>query len=197
MNNTANIGRIIAFYWEMCYYEAFDQHSFPRCLMLLFLASLLGIPVDLGRNFGSNSYSPKGEELSGDPEMPPTFISGFWGFLNPIRNAFLATFIWREYSLLKVWRSSGIEYRLAFVGGDRRWMAMPAKLSATYIAVKHGRESCKFATIGVDGEEIAFKVLVRGSKGHILRVALNDLRANVPGARNVDEMTIENFITFV
>ena len=29
-DNTANIGRIIAFYWEMCYYRVSDQHTFPQ-----------------------------------------------------------------------------------------------------------------------------------------------------------------------
>ncbi len=137
--------------------------------MSLFVARLLGIPVPyatlFGRSFPEGEF---GQVLDGDLDMPPTSVDGVWSFLNPVRNAVLATFVWKEWSLIDVGFVTKSGVYLAF-GDDN---VMPKPVITRFIAVKHGREACRFAVLNKHGIALDINVLFRGSKAEVAISAL-------------------------
>ncbi len=124
----------------------------------LFIARLFNIPVAFETLFGRPLPEGEfGQMLDGDSSMPSTFIEGRWVFLNPIRNAVLATFVWREYSLLDLGHLPRGGVYLMFGNGN----VMPSLIHTRFIAVKHGREACRFAVVDRNGLEVPFTVLGR------------------------------------
>lgn len=130
----------------------------------LFILALLGIPVPFKRIFGRDL--PEGEfgrMLEGDPEMPPTFVSGFWSFLNPIRNAILSMFWWRTWSVLDIGVIPMGPIYLMYGDGA----VLPKQIRTQFIAVRHGFEACRFIIASSQGLEIAFSVVARGTREDI------------------------------
>lgn len=195
----AKTGHSIDFQGFSCYYGVFEFSILPfhGTVMLSSLRTVFNFPVTFAYLFPRQA-EPVGQRLIGDHEMPATRIPTWPSFANAIRNAVLATFVWRTYSLLKVRRfDPSVPYHLAF-GSEGAWMVMPRVLTATYIAVKHGHEDCGFATIGVVGNDISYTVLARGDRGAILQACLADLRRSVSkGAHRLAIEQAHDFVTFV
>lgn len=137
--------------------------------MSLFVRRLLGIPVPYATLFGRSLPEGEfGQVLDGNLDMPPTSVDGVWSFLNPVRNAVLATFVWKEWSLIDVGFVTKSGVYLAF-GDDN---VMPKPIITRFIAVKHGREACRFAVLNKHGIALDINVLFRGSKAEVAIAAL-------------------------
>lgn len=138
--------------------------------MFLIFARLFGVPVSARAVFGADLPEGEfGQVLEGDPSVPPTTIPTWPAWANAIRNAILAAFVWREYSVLKLdglCPSEGVY----LVYGTK---AMPYQIQSRYIAVRHGREACRFAICDATGVEVPFTVVGRGGETAILK-ALDD-----------------------
>jgi hypothetical protein len=137
--------------------------------MTLFLSRLLGISVSYSSLFGS--ALPKGEfgqVLEGDPSMPPTFVGGFWSFLNPLRNAMLTTFWWKEHSIIDLVSVPKQGVYLMYGDGN----VMPIPIFTRFIAVKHGREACRFAVVDARGNNVSFKAFGRHDRDGVCQAVL-------------------------
>ncbi len=134
--------------------------------MFLIFSRLLGVPVPARMVFGVEL--PEGEfgkMLEGDPSMPPTTIPTWPAWANAFRNAFLAAFVWREYSALDLGNlcPPGGVY---LVFGDGK--VLPNQNFTRFIMVKHGREACRFIAVDAMGHEITFNVVGRGDEPRVL-----------------------------
>ena len=170
-------------------------------LIPLFVLALLGIPVPYKRIFGSEL--PEGEfgkMLEGDSEMPPTFISGRWAFLNPIRNAILAMFWWRTYSVLDTFGPNSGGAYMMYADGN----VMPRKIYTRFVIVKHGREACRFIIVDARGLRVGYEVVGRGSKAQAKLAMHTPLQYDCSrgdgreaAARRIKALGREHFGTFV
>lgn len=155
----------------------------------LFVYRVIPIPVPFqvafpDRNFADESMY--GKTLVGDETMPPTAIASWPAFANAIRNAVLAVFWWKTYSVLDMgaWPSKDGAF-LVFGAGH----VILRKITTRFVAVKHGREACLFAIVNHRGERVRFRVIARGTRRQAIEAARCALRTH-------DELDPRTFCTF-
>lgn len=106
------------------------------------------------------------QALRGDPLMPVTAKPGWPALANMIRNAYLAKFVWKEFSVIDL-GAIPQEARRVMFGEDQ---VMPGSVLTRFIAVKHGHEGCRFAVINAEGHTVPFDIIARGAKEEITQL---------------------------
>lgn len=170
-------------------------------LIPLFILSLLGIPVPYERIFGHELPEGKfGKELEGDPKMPPTSNPKWPAWLNVIRNAVLAMFWWRTYSVLDTFGPISDGVYMMYGDGN----VMPRKILTRFVIVKHGFEARRFIIVDADGHSVGYAVIGRGTKAEVVRAMLAPLHyfcsrgdGREAAAQRFKTLGRENFGTFV
>lgn len=171
--------------------------------LILAIYRAFGRPVPFQSMFGDVTAPVfHSKTLEGDPTMPPTTKSGIlWWFLNPLRNAYLATFVWREWSVLDLgnaWTQEDqkfvyvVYYDAARIYSDEerthQARVLPHMIRTRFVAVRHGRERCTIALVGADGYGRGFSVVARGGMEEVHDAVLT--RRSGELSRTLDERDV-------
>lgn len=165
----------------------------------LFLCVLIGLPVPHRRIFPQYQISAcpgKGSKiLDGASDMPPTFVPWLPKLAAELWNAVLAKFVWKEYSLLELKRRDLPSYRVMY--GNGRETVMPKRIKTRFVAVRHGREACRFALLNSIGDGEDFTVVARGSEDAIHKAIARELLDEGMSPYELNALSTKNFVTFV
>lgn len=170
--------------------------------MPFFILWLFNIPTPFSRMFSCDFPEGEfGQVLEGDPAVPPTVVETWPAWANAIRNAFLATFVWKTYSVIDLGHSHSGEVYLVFGDGA----VMPRRIPTRFIIVKHGREACRFIVANALGFEVKYSVVGRGDQCAAIDAVYHQLRGELRSrglrgdnlGRELNKVSTSDLVSFV
>ena len=136
--------------------------------MVLALACFFGITVPVRMVFKCGLPNSKfGQILVGDPSMPSTLMATWPWWVNSVRRAMLAAFVWREYSLLDLGRGRPDGVYVVLENDT----VVPCLVYTRFIMVGHGPETGRVTVVNRRGGGVRFEIATRGDRHDVIKSA--------------------------
>ena len=170
--------------------------------MVLALACFFGITVPVRMVFRCGLPNSKfGQILVGDPSMPSTLMATWPWWVNSVRRAMLAAFVWREYSLLDLGRGRPDGVYVVLENDT----VVPCLVYTRFIMVGRGTEADYVTVVDRRGTSVRFEIATWGSRSDVIKYAYGavcmmlcerglDRDAIAPILRRIDPSTLCTFV---